>query len=176
MITAHLPEMTTRADARVVSASISDVPGVRTLLVDLAARTVRVSGPADPVAVTAAVTATGYAVGPATTDAQPGGFPGESSRGPQRPFIRTPHHPLQRSTPMLSDTSRTFIGSSTFTVDGMTCSHCQRAVTAEISAIDGVECVEVDLASGTVTVTTVRPVDRADIAAAVDEAGYALVP
>ncbi len=77
---------------------------------------------------------------------------------------------------MLSDTPRTFIGSTTFTVTGMTCDHCRRAVTQEISAVDGVESVDVDLASGTVTVGTARPVDRADIAAAVDEAGYVLVP
>ena len=62
MITVHVPAMTARADARAVSASISDVPGVRTLRVDLATRTVQVTGPADPAAVTAAVTATGYAV------------------------------------------------------------------------------------------------------------------
>jgi copper chaperone CopZ len=77
---------------------------------------------------------------------------------------------------MLSDTPRTFIGSTTFSVTGMSCDHCRRAVTQEISAVDGVESVDVDLASGTVTVSTARPVDRADIAAAVDEAGYALVP
>jgi copper chaperone CopZ len=77
---------------------------------------------------------------------------------------------------MLSDTPRTFIGSTTFSVNGMTCDHCRRAVTQEISAIDGVESVAVDLASGTVTVSTTQPVDRADIAAAVDEAGYVLVP
>ena len=77
---------------------------------------------------------------------------------------------------MLSSTPRTFIGATTFTVTGMTCAHCQRAVTEEISAVDGVESVTVDLASGSVTVTADRPVDRADIAAAVDEAGYALVP
>ena len=58
----------------------------------------------------------------------------------------------------------------------MTCAHCQRAVTEEISAIEGVESVDVDLATGTVTVTADRPVDRADIAAAVDEAGCLLVP
>ena len=34
----------------------------------------------------------------------------------------------------------------------------------------------VDATAGTVTVTVDRPVDRADIAAAVDEAGYVLVP
>ena len=77
---------------------------------------------------------------------------------------------------MLSSTPRTFVGSTTFTVTGMTCSHCQRAVTEEISAVAGVEAVTVDLATGTVTVTATRPVDRADIAAAVDEAGYALLP
>jgi copper chaperone CopZ len=77
---------------------------------------------------------------------------------------------------MLSSTPRTFIGSTTFQVTGMTCAHCQRAVTAEIAGVDGVESVNVDLASGTVTVTAMQPVDRADIAAAVDEAGYALIP
>ncbi len=77
---------------------------------------------------------------------------------------------------MLSDTPRTFIGSTTFTVTGMTCDHCRRAVTQEISAVDGVAAVAVDVASGTVTVTSTAPVDRADIAAAVDEAGYVLVP
>lgn len=75
---------------------------------------------------------------------------------------------------MLSSTPRTFIGATTFSVTGMTCEHCRRAVTEEIAAVDGVETVTVDLASGivTVTVTADRPVDRADIAAAVDEAGY----
>ena len=77
---------------------------------------------------------------------------------------------------MLSSTPRTFIGSTTFTVTGMTCAHCRRAVTEEIAAVDGVVSVAVDLATGTVTVTADRPVDRADISAAVDEAGYALVP
>src|SRR3954471_2173298 len=77
---------------------------------------------------------------------------------------------------MLSGTPRTFIGSTTFQVNGMTCAHCQRAVSEEIAAVDGVASVTVDLASGTVTVTADRPVDRADIAAAVDEAGYTLVP
>ena len=77
---------------------------------------------------------------------------------------------------MLSNTPRTFVGSTTFQVTGMTCGHCRRAVTEEISAVDGVESVTVDLATGLVTVAATSPVDRADIAAAVDEAGYALVP
>ena len=77
---------------------------------------------------------------------------------------------------MLPSTPRTFIGSTTFTVTGMTCAHCQRAVAEEITGVDGVESATVDLAAGTVTVTACRPVDRAEIAAAVDEAGYILVP
>ena len=69
--------------------------------------------------------------------------------------------------------SSTFIGSTTFEVEGMSCPHCQRAVTEQIAAVDSVGSVNVDLAAGTVTAS--RPVDRADIAA-VDEAGYVLAP
>ena len=71
---------------------------------------------------------------------------------------------------------RTFVGSTSFTVEGMTCNHCRHAVTTEIAAVPGVEAVAVDLTSGIVTVTSSTPVDRADIAAAVDEAGYTLRP
>jgi copper chaperone CopZ len=77
---------------------------------------------------------------------------------------------------MLSSTPRTFVGSTTFAVTGMTCTHCQQAITAEISAVAGVESVTVDLASGTVTVAASRSVDRADIAAAVHGIGHGLVP
>ena len=77
---------------------------------------------------------------------------------------------------MLHGTPHTFIGSTTFTVTGMTCGHCERAIGQEIGAVDGVESVTVDLATGTVIVTASQPIDRADIAAAVDEAGYTLVP
>ncbi|MGY1814973.1 heavy-metal-associated domain-containing protein [Blastococcus sp. SYSU D00820] len=73
---------------------------------------------------------------------------------------------------MLSGTPRTFIGSTSFSVTGMTCERCRQAVTARIAAVDGVGSVTADLARGVVTVTATRPVDRADIAAAVDEAGY----
>lgn len=77
---------------------------------------------------------------------------------------------------MLDRTPRTFIGATTFQVTGMTCGHCQRAVAEEISRIDGVHGVTVDLAAGSVTVTAMQPVDRADVARAVDEAGYTLIP
>jgi copper ion binding protein len=77
---------------------------------------------------------------------------------------------------MLTSTPRTFVGSTTVTVRGMTCGHCERAIKQEVGGVDGVRDVSVDLAAGTVTVSVDRPVDRAEIAAAVDEAGYALVP
>ena len=70
--------------------------------------------------------------------------------------------------------SPTFVGTETFHVQGMTCDHCRHAVTSEISSVPGVESVAVDLPNGTVTVTAAAPVDRSDIAAAVDEAGYTL--
>lgn len=59
-----------------------------------------------------------------------------------------------------------------FTVTGMTCAHCVAAVTHEVSKLDHVDAVEVDLASGAVTVRSEGPVDPVAFAAAVDEAGY----
>jgi copper ion binding protein len=63
---------------------------------------------------------------------------------------------------------------STYTVTGMTCSHCVQAVTGEISALAGVADVRVDLASGAVTVTSDAPLTDDDVRAAIDEAGYEL--
>ncbi len=61
---------------------------------------------------------------------------------------------------------------STYTVVGMTCEHCVRAVTEEVGALEGVTGVEVDLASGLVTVSSTTPVEDAVVAEAVAEAGY----
>jgi copper ion binding protein len=77
---------------------------------------------------------------------------------------------------MMTNTPRTFVGTTTFQVQGMTCGHCERAITQEIGRVPGVCGVVVDLTAGAVTVSVDTAVDRADIAAAVDEAGYALVP
>jgi copper chaperone len=60
----------------------------------------------------------------------------------------------------------------TYDVVGMTCDHCVRSVRDEIGRIPGVHRVEVDLATGRVTVESDRPVDDQAVAAAVDEAGY----
>ena len=63
---------------------------------------------------------------------------------------------------------------NTYTVTGMTCSHCVQAVTGELSALPGVDNVRIDLASGAVTVISAAPLAHNDVRAAVDEAGYEL--
>lgn len=64
---------------------------------------------------------------------------------------------------------------SVYTVNGMTCGHCVSSVTEEISQIDGVRNVAVELDAGLVTVTSDQPVTEGDVRAAVTEAGYTLV-
>ena len=67
-----------------------------------------------------------------------------------------------------------------FDVVGMTCGHCASAVTEELSALDGVSDVTVDLVAGgtsAVTVQASRELTPAEVAAALDEAGdYSLAP
>lgn len=59
-------------------------------------------------------------------------------------------------------------------VGGMSCNHCVMSVTEEVSEIEGVESVEVELASGLVTVVGSRHVAQDEIAAAVATAGFTL--
>ena len=63
------------------------------------------------------------------------------------------------------------MSTSTYTVVGMTCGHCVSAVTEEVTQVPGVTAVDVDLASGGLTVTADAPVDDSDVRAAVEEAG-----
>ena len=58
-----------------------------------------------------------------------------------------------------------------YTVPGMSCGHCEAAVTKEISALAGVEGVVVDLDSKRVEVTG-SDLDDAAIRSAIEEAGY----
>jgi copper chaperone len=64
----------------------------------------------------------------------------------------------------------------TFTVSGMTCGHCVQAVTSELANLPGVSNVSVDLSTGVATVESGPALDSAEVAAAVDEAGYELAP
>ncbi|MEU9885401.1 heavy-metal-associated domain-containing protein [Sphaerisporangium sp. NPDC051011] len=66
------------------------------------------------------------------------------------------------------------MNTATYTVEGMTCGHCVSSVKEEVGEVAGVGGVEVDLATGLLTVTGDGPVDRARVAAAVETAGYRL--
>ncbi len=68
------------------------------------------------------------------------------------------------------------MSTTTYTVSGMTCEHCVASVTEELSELDGVSAVAVDLPSGEVTVTSEGPLDAGQVRGAVEEAGYQLVP
>jgi copper chaperone CopZ len=65
---------------------------------------------------------------------------------------------------------------TTINVSGMTCGHCVSAVTMELSLLPSVTEVDVDLKSGQVTITSDAALEQAQLATAIDEAGYELVP
>jgi copper chaperone len=58
-----------------------------------------------------------------------------------------------------------------YTVPGMHCGHCDRAVKEELASVAGVTAVEVDLETKLVTVTGDALEDGA-LRAAIEEAGY----
>jgi len=58
-----------------------------------------------------------------------------------------------------------------YSVPGVSCAHCRRAIEDEVSQVHGVDAVDVDLDTKTVTVSG-EPLDAAAIVAAIDEAGY----
>ncbi len=66
-----------------------------------------------------------------------------------------------------------------YAVSGMTCGHCAGAVASELKSLDGVSDVHVELVAGgtsTVNVISSAPLDKAQVVAALDEAGdYQLV-
>jgi copper chaperone len=62
-----------------------------------------------------------------------------------------------------------------YTVAGIICGHCVSAVTEKVTKIAGVSVVQVDLASGAVSVASESRLDTAAVQEAVEEAGYELV-
>lgn len=66
------------------------------------------------------------------------------------------------------------MSTATYTVVGMTCAHCVVSVTEEVSGVPGVRDVDIDLATGALTVTGESTLDDAAVRAAVEEAGYEL--
>lgn len=73
----------------------------------------------------------------------------------------------------------TAMTTQTYAVTGLTCGHCEQAVTNELKALDVVTDVSVDLVAGgtsSVTVTSAEPLTDAQVTDALDEAGnYQLV-
>jgi copper chaperone len=63
---------------------------------------------------------------------------------------------------------------ATYTVTGMTCEHCVASVTEELTELDAVTAVDVQLATGLVTVTSQRALTADEVGAAITEAGYQL--
>jgi len=101
----------------------------------------------------------------------PGRQGGRTGRRVPTSSVRSPisliRNPMEE--PMSTTTS--------YSVSGMTCSHCVAAVTEEVGRLAGVSAVDVDLNAGgdsRVTVTSEAPLPVAAVRTAVDEAGYAL--
>ncbi|MEV7600456.1 cation transporter [Kitasatospora sp. NPDC089797] len=63
----------------------------------------------------------------------------------------------------------------TYTVSGMSCGHCEKAISEELSTLAGVTEVAADSQAGTVTVSSAAPLAEDEVRAAIDEAGYELV-
>lgn len=61
-----------------------------------------------------------------------------------------------------------------YIVSGMHCDHCVSSVTEEVSTVNGVTDVKVDLDSGQLIVISETEISFQSIEAAVDEAGYSL--
>lgn len=59
----------------------------------------------------------------------------------------------------------------TYSVPDMSCAHCKHSVTEELTKVEGVESVDVDLETKLVVVTGDR-LDDSALRAAIDEAGY----
>ena len=59
----------------------------------------------------------------------------------------------------------------TYSVPGMSCGHCRVAITTEVTAVSGVDSVDVDLDTKLVRITG-ENLDDAALVAAIDEAGY----
>lgn len=61
-----------------------------------------------------------------------------------------------------------------YRVAGMTCDHCAASVAEELSELDHVTDVAVNLTTGSVTVTSADELSLPRVAAAVDTAGHRL--
>jgi copper chaperone len=72
-------------------------------------------------------------------------------------------------------TSETLPAELIFTVPGVSCGHCEAAITNEVGRVQGVTAVEVDLESKRVTVNGSR-LDQSAVREAIEQAGYDVEP
>ncbi|MFD8845157.1 MULTISPECIES: heavy-metal-associated domain-containing protein [Streptomyces] len=75
---------------------------------------------------------------------------------------------------MTSQTDTQGSVTTVYKVTGMSCGHCEGAVSGEISQLPGVSSVTAVASSSEVTVVSAAPLDEAAVRAAVDEAGFEL--
>ena len=87
---------------------------------------------------------------------------------------RTVDHPTRAGTAGRSERNHPMCTTENYVVAGMTCDHCVMSVTEELTAVQGVTDVQVDLASGQVRVTSEQPLSTEQVREAVEEAGYSL--
>ena len=80
----RIPEMSSRHDVRLISACVSDVPGVRTVEARLDTRTLSVTGTADATAIQAAVRRAGYQAVTRSDRPEPDGTAGSTADGKEQ--------------------------------------------------------------------------------------------
>ncbi|KPI29012.1 heavy-metal-associated domain-containing protein [Streptomyces sp. NPDC048253] len=76
---------------------------------------------------------------------------------------------------MTAQTDTTGSVTTVYKVSGMSCGHCEGAVSGELSELAGVTSVKAVASTGEVTVVSAAALDEEAVRAAVDEAGFELV-
>ena len=81
---------------------------------------------------------------------------------------------LDEENDMTAQTDTPGTVTAVYKVSGMSCGHCEGAVSGELSELTGVTSVKAVASTGEVTVVSAAPLDEEAVRAAVDEAGFEL--
>ena len=152
--------LTCRLCAREISAALRDVPGVRTVAVDLRTSTVAVRGDTTSDRLQAALAAAGHTATEVSEGLQDHPSVGHD-RAPH-PDQWVPQGPRE-----------TTMNEYEIQVPGITCGHCVSAISASVGQLAGVATVHVDVATKRVRVVGDVPLEA--VRDAIDEAGYEVV-
>jgi copper chaperone len=68
------------------------------------------------------------------------------------------------------------MNTTTYRVEGMTCGSCAGKVSDRVEQIAGVQDIDVDLATGQITLTSDTELDDDTVRNAVQDAGYTMAP